>query len=121
MESPLLACFPSLSVNGVFENLTNPQASSGQEQCLAVYNNLATLQRDAYLLMCKYIVPDKAKKTSECFVFFFPVNAFDVGVRLNISLEFRTNNCSGLLLFVASSIYTDHLLVKLRDGRVSAL
>ena len=54
VPAPLLACFPSLSINGVFEDLRIPQASSGIEQCLAVYNNLVTLQRDAYLLVCKY-------------------------------------------------------------------
>ena len=47
------------------------------------------------------------------------VNGFNVGVRLNISVDFRTNSCSGLLFYVASSIYSDHLLVELRDGHVS--
>ena len=44
---------------------------------------------------------------------------FYVGVELNISVDFRTNTCSGLLLYVASSIYPDHLLVELRNGCVS--
>ncbi len=46
---------------------------------------------------------------------------FDVGVRLNITMDFRTDNCSGLLFYVASSIYSDHLLVELRNGQVCAV
>lgn len=49
----------------------------------------------------------------------FLVDGFDVGVQLNISVDFRTDNCSGLLFYVASSIYSDHFLVELRNGHVS--
>lgn len=47
------------------------------------------------------------------------MDGFDVGVQLNISVDFRTTNCTGLLLYVASSIYSDHLLVEIRNGLVS--
>lgn len=53
VPAPILACFHSISVNGVFEDLSQPQASSGAEQCLAVYNNLVTLQQNAYMVLCK--------------------------------------------------------------------
>lgn len=51
--NPVLGCFFGLAVNGVFEDLTMPQASSGVEQCLPAYNNVVTLHRDSYLLMSK--------------------------------------------------------------------
>ena len=112
---PVLGCFYSLSINGVYEDLRLPQASTGVEQCLAVYNNIVTLEQNSYLLMRKF---------NECVGLIFTsiyvlVNGFNVGVRLNITVDIRTSNCSGLLFYVTSSIYSDHLLVELRDGFVS--
>ena len=49
---------------------------------------------------------------------FHVVDNFDVGVNFAFSVNFVTTNCNGLLLYVASSIYSDHLLVELRNGRV---
>lgn len=50
----ILGCFYTLSVNGVYEDLRFPQASTGVEQCLGVYNNIASLQQDSYLIICKF-------------------------------------------------------------------
>lgn len=110
-----LACFYGLFVNGVSEDLNFPQASTGVQQCLTVYNNIVTLRQDSYLLLSKHPL----YSPPSYYYSFILVDGFDVGVRLNITLDFRTNNCSGLLLYVASSIYSDHLLVELRNGQVS--
>ena len=45
------ACFDTLSVNGIHQDLRSPQASVGVEQCLESYSNVVTLYQDSYLLM----------------------------------------------------------------------
>ena len=47
------------------------------------------------------------------------VDRFSVGVKFGVSFEFRTSRCSGVLLYVASPFYPDHLLLELVDGTVS--
>lgn len=41
------------------------------------------------------------------------------GVEFSASLDFRTANCTGLLLYTASSTLPDHLGLELVDGVVS--
>lgn len=53
---PVLACFYVLSINGVYEDLSSPQASAGVEQCLAVYNNIVTFNQQSYLLISKFLL-----------------------------------------------------------------
>ena len=118
---PTLGCFYTLSINGVYEDLRYPQASNGVEECLAVYNNIAALHQDSYLIMCKYLHTCSSFVSFSFYVLLLLVDGFNVGVQLNITVDFRTNNCTGLLLYVASSIYSDHLLVELRNGLVSHL
>ncbi len=52
----MLACLYNLAINGVYEDLTNPLASNGVEQCLETYNNVVTLNQDSYMRMSKLIV-----------------------------------------------------------------
>ena len=33
-------------------------------------------------------------------------------------MDFRTLNCSGILLYVATPLYPEHVLLELLDGRV---
>ena len=46
------------------------------------------------------------------------VDEVDGGVEFSASLEFRTNSCTGLLLYTASSLHPDHLALELVDGVV---
>lgn len=95
--SSALACFHTLSVNGIYYDLRSPQASSGAGQCLATYNNLATFGPASYLVLAE---------------------RFYAGVELAVSLDFRSTRCSGLLLYVASSFHPDHFLLELAEGSV---
>ena len=46
------------------------------------------------------------------------VDNFYAGKRLTFSMDIRTHNCTGILLYVATALYPDHLLLELADGRV---
>lgn len=54
----VLACFYALSVNGVYEDLSSPQASAGVGKCLAVYKNIVTLYQQSYLLISKLLLSE---------------------------------------------------------------
>lgn len=53
------------------------------------------------------------------YVFLPPVDNYFAGTSFGFSLEFRTLQCSGLLLYVASSIYSDHVALEIINGSVS--
>ena len=47
-----------------------------------------------------------------------PVDNVYVGVQFTFSVEFRTTVCSGLLAYVASPLYSDHIVLELYNGTV---
>ena len=68
---------------------------------------------------CASVSPPLFFKTNNKYCLFILVDNFNVGIRFSFSVDFRTENCSGVLLYIASSIFPDHVLVELRGGRVS--
>ena len=46
------------------------------------------------------------------------VDNFYAGKRFTFSMDIRTYNCTGILLYVATPLYPDHFLLELIDGRV---
>jgi hypothetical protein len=92
-----LGCVLSLSINGVYTNLSSPQASSGTEECRGFYTNVATFSGSGYLQL---------------------LDEVSGGVHLSVTFDLRTTSCTGLLLYTASSVHPDHLVLELVDGVV---
>ena len=46
------------------------------------------------------------------------VNNFYAGKRFKFGMDIRTFNCTGILLYVATPLYPDHVLLELTDGMV---
>ena len=59
------------------------------------------------ILICQFII-----------IVIVVVNNFYGGKRFTFSMDFRTLNCSGILLYVATPLYPEHVLLELLDGRV---
>lgn len=95
---------------------TDIQAGTGIEPCLSSYNNIASFGANSYIQICKVF----QQRNFEVFIHVSLdlVNNFYAGKRFTFSLDFRTYNCNGILLYVATPLYPDHVLLELANGRV---
>lgn len=56
---------------------------------------------------------------TSCFHHAIAVDNFNAGTRFSFSLRFRTAFCSGVLIYVHSLLFPDHVVVEMFNGTVS--
>ena len=53
------------------------------------------------------------------FLLLSAVDSFYAGIRFTFSMDIRTTQCTGLLAYVATPLYPDHVLLEIINGTVS--
>lgn len=91
----------------------------GLEPCISSYNNVAYFGANSYSRICKLIlIKSLARNSILLSINIVLVDNFYAGKRFTFSMDIRTHNCTGILLYVATPLYPDHFLLELIDGRV---
>lgn len=88
-----------------------------------VLNSIPTLPHsmapDIYNCVRPYLTVTFPYSHSIMSLFHTTVDELSGGVDISMSIEFRTTQCTGLLLYIASSTHPDHLVLEIVDGLVS--
>ena len=92
----------------------NVLASNGLMSCQDSYNDHISFQGDGYARIGQYI-----PLLVFTDMFLFSVDVYNPRIKYGFYLEFRTLQCSGLLLYSASFFHEDHTALEISNGTVS--
>ena len=97
----VVGCFSQLIVNRRTLDLSSPDSREGAFGCPSVVSNVASFGGSGYVQLMDSWFP---------------------GERFEVSLQFRTTVCDGILFYLANTDIDngDYILLELVDGRVSS-
>ena len=98
-----------------------PQAMMGAEECRDTYTNIASFNGTGYIQLRenKKFTAKTFTKVLPQFLLLSAVDRYRPGIRFAFSMEVRTTQCDGLLAYVATPLYPDHVLLEIVNGTVS--